>query len=140
MPLTTLLLIHAAATWFMVGLIWLVQAVHYPLFAAVGPEGFRAYEAGHVRRITPVVGPAMLVEAVSAGWLLVRPDADRALAAAGCALVVVCWLSTALLQVPQHRVLEKGYDERAVRALVRTNWVRTVAWTARGVIAAAMLA
>ena len=31
---------HAAATWFMVGLVWVIQTVHYPLFAFVGESGF----------------------------------------------------------------------------------------------------
>ena len=30
-----LLLVHLAATWFLAGLIWVIQLVHYPLFAAV---------------------------------------------------------------------------------------------------------
>ena len=34
-----LLLLHAAATLFMTGLIWFVQVVHYPLFARVGEDG-----------------------------------------------------------------------------------------------------
>ncbi|MFY0528690.1 hypothetical protein ACN28I_37835 [Archangium gephyra] len=39
MPSTPLVLLaHAAATLFMVGLIWFVQVVHYPLFSrVVGP-------------------------------------------------------------------------------------------------------
>lgn len=37
-----LLTLHALNTWFMTGLIWLVQAVQYPLFVRVGREGFAA--------------------------------------------------------------------------------------------------
>ena len=51
-------LVHAAATWFLVGLIWIIQVVHYPLFARVGEDGFVAYEAAHTRLISLVVGPA----------------------------------------------------------------------------------
>lgn len=36
-----LLLVHAAATWAMVGLVWFVQVVHYPLFAQVGGMSLR---------------------------------------------------------------------------------------------------
>jgi hypothetical protein len=35
-----LLLANAAATFFMVGVIWFVQVVHYPLFARVGTLDF----------------------------------------------------------------------------------------------------
>ena len=41
MPL--LLLANLAATWTMVGMIWIVQIVHYPLFNRVGLEGFPRY-------------------------------------------------------------------------------------------------
>jgi hypothetical protein len=36
--------IHLAATWFMVGLIWVIQIVHYPLFTSVGSDSFAEYE------------------------------------------------------------------------------------------------
>ena len=65
----TVTLVHAAATWFLVGLIWIIQVVHYPLFARVGEDGFVAYEAAHTRLISLVVGPAMLVEGVATLWL-----------------------------------------------------------------------
>ena len=48
----TLLIICAAATWFMAGLGWIVQVVHYPLFEAVGSEGFAEYHRRHSERIT----------------------------------------------------------------------------------------
>jgi hypothetical protein len=41
--------VHLAATAAMVGLIWFVQVVHYPLFASVGADEFVAYENAHTR-------------------------------------------------------------------------------------------
>lgn len=58
---------------------------------------------------------------------------------AGLDLIGVIWLSTRLLQVPQHRVLEAGSDPGAHRVLVASNWIRTVAWTARGILLLALL-
>ena len=43
-------------------------------------------------------------------------------------------LSTVLLQVPLHARLAAGHDEHAARRLVATNWIRTAAWTSRGVM------
>lgn len=57
---------HLAATAAMVGLIWFVQIVHYPLFALVGTAEFPRYEAAHTRSTSFVVGPAMAVEGISA--------------------------------------------------------------------------
>jgi len=36
--------------------------------------------------------------------------------------------------VPQHGRLEQGFDESTHRALMAGNLVRTLAWTARGVL------
>ncbi len=134
-----ILLIHVFATLFMVGLIWFVQVVHYPLFANVGSEQFRAYEELHQRLTTWVVGPAMLVELVTAVMLLkYLPDDLKTLAWIGVALVVVLWLSTALLSVPAHNSLTTEYSTAAYRKLVSTNWIRTIAWTARGILVLGM--
>lgn len=137
-----LLLAHAAATWFMVGLIWFVQVVHYPLFDGVGDEGAVAYAAAHQRQTGWVVGPVMLLEAATAAALVLVPPAGvpAALAWAGAGLLALVWLSTALLQVPLHARLVAGPDRGAVRALVRGNWVRTLAWSARGGVALWLLA
>lgn len=140
--MTTILLLNAAATLFMVGLIWFVQVVHYPLFAAVGRDGFVAYHAAHSRLTTLVVGVPMLVEATTAALLLVARPAAVPVAAAwsGLALVGVVWLSTAALQVPLHGVLAAGLEPAAARALVVGNWLRTAAWTARGALVLWLLA
>jgi len=139
--MSLVLLLHAAATWYMVGLIWFVQVVHYPLFGGVGAEGFSAYSARHQRRTTWVVLPPMVVELVLAAWLVfARPGGVPGWAAwAGLALAVVIWLSTFAVQVPRHRDLSDGYDAAAHTALVATNWLRTAAWSARGVLAGLML-
>ncbi len=56
---------------FMVGVIWFVQVVHYPLFSRVGDSGFAAYSGAHSRLTGFVVGPPMLVEAATAVALVI---------------------------------------------------------------------
>lgn len=127
--------LHLAATLYMVGLIWFVQRVHYPLFAAVGRDAFSGYERTHVARTGPVVGPAMIAEALLALALLATPDVPRAATLAGMTLLAVIWGSTAILQVPSHGILSGGFDQRAHARLVASNWIRTAAWTLRGGLA-----
>lgn len=136
-----LLLANAAATWGMVGVIWFVQLVHYPLFDSVGEQGFAAYEARHARQTTWVVLPLMLVEIATAAALVAMRPAGVApwMAWAGLAMVLAVWASTFLVQVPLHGRLASGFDARAHALLVGTNWVRTALWTARGALAAWML-
>lgn len=128
-------LIHAAVTFALCGLIWTVQLALYPLFRHVGEGEFPRYHAAHMRGIALVVAPLMLVELATAGWLLVAGERDPVFVAS-VALVVVNWGSTALVQVPQHRRLEKGRDLETCRRLVWGNWVRTGAWSARAVLVA----
>ena len=128
-----LILAHLAITCFLTGLIWLVQIVHYPLLARVGKASFQTYHTGHTTQISLVVGPAMLLELILTGWLLL--EHPNILTVLGAVLLGVIWASTAFLQVPQHGKLSSGYQENTVRALVKSNWIRTVCWTARAILA-----
>jgi uncharacterized membrane protein len=136
-----LLSIHLVATAMMAGLIWFVQIVHYPLFAAVGPDRFVAYEVAHQRRTAFVVGPPMAVEGVTALIVLfAAPEGlGWALPLVGAGLLAVIHASTVFLQVPAHAALAESADQATIDRLVRTNWIRTFGWSARTVVAVAML-
>jgi len=137
-----LLLVHAAATLFMTGLIWIVQRVHYPLFARIGPAEFTRYEREHMDRIGPIVGPAMLVEMGCAIWLVAQrpPAVDAALPITGLIMLILIWLSTALIQGPTHLRLARAHDEALIRRLVVSNWLRTILWSLRAIVAVLMIA
>ncbi|MBL9079769.1 MAG: hypothetical protein JNL08_19865 [Planctomycetes bacterium] len=136
-----LCVLHAVPTLFLTGLIWLVQLVHYPLFAAVGADQRVAFAREHQRRIGPLVVPPMLAEVLLTGWVwLAAPPAARGAAWLGAALLAVVWASTFLLQVPCHARLSRAADGAALRRLVATNWLRTVAWTGRAAVAVWLLA
>jgi hypothetical protein len=137
----TLLAVHLLATAAMTGLIWFVQIVHYPLFARVGTDGFATYADQHQRRTSFVVGPFMATEGVTALWLFARPPGDlgRIVPFVALAVLGLVLASTVLLQVPAHAQLSVGHDVAVVRRLVRTNWVRTIGWSVRSVLAVAML-
>jgi hypothetical protein len=66
---------NTIATAVMVGVIWFVQVVHYPLLAQFGSTQSIAVAEQHQQRTGYVVGLPMLVEGVSTLWLLARtPD------------------------------------------------------------------
>ena len=123
---------------YMTGVIWIVQVVHYPLFAAVGQAQWAAYEAAHQRRITVVVGPPMLVAPLVAAALLAqRPGVLTGVnlgLAAGLLLVTVAVFGRL------HTGLEATWSAEAHRRLLRLNGVRAVAWTAQAAVAAALVA
>jgi len=133
---------HAGMTWFMVGLIWFVQIVHYPLMGKVSASGFPEYSAGHQRRTTWIVAPAMIAEAGCAivlAWFPQGYSADSPVQWVGLGLLVLVWTSTFAIQVPLHSRLSTDFDENVWRRLVNTNWVRTIGWTGRGITALLML-
>lgn len=129
-------LIHAGATLFLVGLIWTIQIVHYPLFANVGAENYAAYQNLHMSRITYIVAPLMIAELAAAIYFVfvsyepINPNYFRV----GLALVLIIWASTLFLQSPIHGKLAQGFDGDLVNRLVLTNWLRTICWTLRGAL------
>ena len=83
----------------------------------------------------------MLLEGVLAGWLLVVGITTGAwmMPGVGLLLLGIIWISTARVQMPLHDRLLRGPDPWAQRELVRTNWIRAIAWTLRGLVALAMV-
>jgi hypothetical protein len=135
------LVLHVATTLLMVGLIWLVQIVHYPLFAQVGDSGFSAYHKRHTHRITIIVAPLMLLELATGLLLWLKMPLHPVWIFNTMALAVI-WGSTALWQVPLHKRLPlvDGAARRAlVRKLVTSNWLRTVFWSLRGLLLVGVL-
>jgi hypothetical protein len=136
-----LAVLHTVSTLMMTGLIWFVQLVHYPLFAYVGDQEFNRFEKQHVRRTTWIVAPLMIIEAATAIGLALlswsRPCWWWTIL--GTILIVIIWGSTAFLQVPCHKALDERLDPFVVKRLIRTNWIRTIAWTVRSVLAIVIL-
>lgn len=128
------LFIHLTATLFMVGLIWFVQIVHYPLFDHVSPALSASYEIAHIWKTMLLVGPIMALEGITGFYLLWNrlEGADRSLAWLGLGLLAVIWLSSFFFQVPMHHLLSVGFDATSHRELVLTNWIRTIGWSLRG--------
>jgi hypothetical protein len=75
----------------------------------------------------------MLLElAVSVLLLISRPSSAVAWVAGSLTLLV--WLSTMAIQVPLHQKLAGQFELASIRALVSSNWIRTVAWSMRSLV------
>lgn len=135
----SLLKLNFIATLLMVGIIWIVQLVHYPLMANVGIEESASYAQLHQNRISFVVIPPMLLELGTTLLLLKFKLGFHPLHLSAAALLVVIWLSTFLLQVPIHQKLLEQENQHLIPLLVNTNWIRTIGWTARGVLIGLLL-
>lgn len=136
------LIVHAGTACFMAGLIWFVQIVHYPLMRLVPPGEFSAYERAHQSRVTRIVAPVMLIESLATAMILMPPEGGVTgdpMRWAAAVLLVVNHAATFGILVPLHARLARGHDDALVACLVRMNWIRTFAWTARAVIGLALL-
>lgn len=133
--------LHAAATLVMVGLIWVVQVVHYPLFENVGAEAYPGYQSRHIDRIGALLVVPWGLEGVSIVALLVvaKERLMRRLAIAGAALMGLILAVTMIWAAPVHGELLDGFDAEQHDRLLASNLVRTLLWTARGVVAVAMI-
>lgn len=134
--MTGLYILNLACAWFMAGLIWTIQLVHYPLFSHADPARFTGFHARHSARITWIAAPVMCIELAAAALLAWRAplDAPVWLAWTCLALAAIIWASTFLLQVPAHGRLREGFHSETHRRLVLTNWIRTAAWSARALL------
>ena len=130
-------MLHFGSSWAMAALLWVVQLGLYPHCAKVPRERFVDFHRNYQRVMTWVVGVLGGLELGTAFWLWQR-SAFTGMAAtifiASLVLLGLCWLSTALVQVPLHRRLARGYDPAAGSWLVRSNWLRTAGWSLRAML------
>ena len=125
----------------MFGVIWIVQIVHYPLMRFVSEREFARFESAHRMRISWVVGPLMAVEGVCVLAFLFAAPAGLAwwLPWAGAGAEAVAIATTVLVSAPLHERLNARFELATLDRLIATNWIRTLAWTARAGLAIAML-
>ncbi|MFL2986997.1 MAG: hypothetical protein ACJZ57_07125 [Candidatus Poriferisodalaceae bacterium] len=128
-PLVALVALATAS--FMAGVLWVIQIVHYPLLDEVPDSSIERVALRHQRLITRVVGPTMIVEAISSLWiLLLVPESLFYLALASFTLLLIAVGVTIFQAVPLHSRIAQGTSHLIPR-LIQINWPRTVAWSLR---------
>jgi len=132
---------YVASSWAMFGIIWFAQIVHYPLFSKVGRDSFTEYQEANLRQTVFVVIPLQMLELFTALLLVWKVPLGLLPVQVwtNVLLIGITWISTATLQVPNHMKLARGFNSKTQNLLVSSNWIRTVAWTIRGVIIVWML-
>jgi hypothetical protein len=134
-----------ASTLFMVGLIWTIHVVHYPLFAHVGESTYIEFQAEHVDRIGKLLLLPWLTEGVTLlGILLLaflgaRRDLRLPAFLNGLGMAIALIIS-GVWSAPAHGELADGFDAEIHNRLMNANLVRTLAWTLCGICAVWLLA
>lgn len=128
-----LIVIQSFSCFFMTGLIWLIQIVHYPSFLFVEPARFIEFETFHSKKISLIVIPIMLTELATALLLILHKQ--EFVFIINLILLACIWLSTFFLSVPLHNKLMNSsngtLDVGSIQKLILTNWPRTILWTIR---------
>ncbi len=132
--------VHAISTWFMVGMIWTIHIVHYPLFESVGDQTYEAFQAKHLDLIGRLLLAPWLIEGLSALLLLFFLSGNlRKIAVVGALLMVSIMALSAFVSAPAHGELTGGFDSDVHSDLMLGNLIRSFLWTARGSLAAVVL-
>ena len=129
-----MLTMHLALASIMVGVIWVIQLVHYPSFRFTDREKYVSFQIFHMRKISFIVMPVMVLEFLSGLLLVLYHSNYESLLRISFILLLIIWLVTALFFAQIHQKLSKGYDETLLRKLVSFNWIRTLLWTIRTII------
>ncbi len=136
----TLIVIHAASTLFMVGLIWTIHYVHYPLFAYVGESTYISFQAEHVARIGKLLFMPWLTEGITLLGVLALAflggrKAWKVPAFINGAAMAVVLVISGFWSAPAHAKLADGFDKSIHDQLMTANLIRTLAWTVCGICA-----
>ena len=130
-----LVITHVAATLFMVGLIWTIHVVHYPLFAEVGESTYVAYQAAHVDRVGILLAVPWFLEGLTLLGMLALALERRELripVLIGAIAMAVVLVISGFWSAPAHGELADGFDAAVHDRLMTANLVRTLAWTVCG--------
>ncbi len=150
--MSLILFSNIIVTSFLVGLIWFVQIVHYPIFKEVGKQNFHQFHLAHTTLTGKVVILPMLLELGLSFWLVwegyeincvlttnqvsenmvMRMGNFYLYSFIALFFTILLWILTAWIFVPLHGKLgdeNKGYDLEIMKKLVSRNWFRTFFWS-----------
>jgi len=135
--LRPLIVVHAAASMFMVGLIWTIHYVHYPLFAYVGESTYVSFQAAHVERIGRLLFVPWLTEGITLIGILALAFLGgrktwRVPAVINSAAMAIVLVISGFWSAPAHAKLADGFEESVHDQLMTANLIRTLAWTVCG--------
>lgn len=122
---------NLANTFLLIGLIWIIQIVHYPSFRFFDKKSFLPFHHFHTKSITKIVAPTMLLE-LGLGAFLAYQNLFSINFVVPFLMVLGIWASTMFLQIPLHAKLADRLHEKDVEKLISSNWIRTILWTLKG--------
>lgn len=141
-----LLLVHAFATWMMVGIIFFVQVVYLPLYRRFKGH-LSNFEKKDLVHMGYLVGPLFFFETISAiilAFIMKENFKYRILAFSNLGLLILIWLVSWFLRWRYRKRDDKDEEDflfirKMHHILLTSNWFRTICWSLRGIIVLLML-
>jgi hypothetical protein len=118
-------------SFFMTGVIWLIQLLHYPAFLLIEETQFLKFHQQHTNIMTMLVGPVMIVELSCSIYLAKNLDRFWIMQ---FLIVLLLWGLTFFVSVPLHNQLALGKNDVIINQLIMTNWPRTILWSLKSIL------
>ena len=125
-----LLMIHIISTSIMVGVIWVMQLVHYPSFKYVKESDYIIFQKYHMSNISYIVFPVMFTELITALIILFFGEKSLFFVLSLICLFLI-WVITGVLFTKYHSILKEGKDLMIIEKMIKANWIRALLWTMR---------
>ena len=119
-----------------------LQIQHYGIYPFVGKENFKSYmNANNRAALIPAILPGMLMLILSIILIVFRPVfMTKWEAVVSLVLNIIAFISTFKWQRKlQSDMANTGYDERKIKLLLSTNWIRTIAFILLGILTISIL-
>ena len=124
------LMIHIISTSIMVGVIWVIQLVHYPSFKYVNESDYIIFQKYHMSNISNIVFPVMFTELITALIILFFGEKSLFFVLSLICLFLI-WVMTGVLFTKYHSILKEGKDLMIIEKMIKANWIRALLWTMR---------
>ena len=124
-------LIHLVFTSILVGIIWVIQLVHYPSFHFIRKDIYVSFQKLHTDKIAIIVAPVMLIELITGILLIYMETNINIVLIVSLVILLAIWILTAIYFYKAHQNLMSGYNKEIINQLIKLNWIRTVLWTFR---------
>tara|TARA_B100001109_G_scaffold163738_1_gene133360 strand:- start:29 stop:400 length:372 start_codon:yes stop_codon:yes gene_type:complete len=114
----------------MVGVIWVIQLVHYPSFKYVNESDYIIFQKYHMSNISYIVFPVMFTELITALIILFFGEKSLFFVLSLICLFLI-WVITGVLFTKYHSILKEGKDLMIIEKMIKANWIRALLWTMR---------
>ena len=125
--------IQAISSFAMLIVILLVQVLIYPQFKQVSPHELGDYVKFHIRHISWIVIPIMLVETFSLIQLWTNQEIWSFWLISATVFLVLIWGLTFIKIVPLHNEIARSSDVTFISSLLSLNLIRTILWVLKSI-------